>query len=726
MATRPRNPAIPQGYSQLKGSERRPGASARLLGPADPNEKMEATIVLRRRPDALQLPDYKHFLTGPPAGGRRMGDDEFAAKYGASQDDIDRVVKFATAQGLSIVETSAARRNVVISGTIAQFSKAFAVQLGRYEHTVKRHSYEQLRTEAYRGRDGVIHVPNDLTEIIVGVFGLDNRRVTRSAIGDPPNTTTITVPEVTGLYQFPTNSAAGQTIAIFSELGYQKSDIISYFETLPSRYPAPEIQDVTVDESNDGSEDLETTQDICIAATAAPGANIAVWFTSYTQLGWVHLLGEVAHPKPGQPTCSVLSSSFYVSNGDDPAGLANSGVTAAWVTAVDMALHDLAMQGVTVCICSGDQGSQCQAPDKVAHVTYPASDPWVLAVGGTTIGDIQGSNFEECVWNDTFDIQGLAPRGATGGGVSDFFTAASPYAADYGYQTSAGVAPASVNDGHLGRGVPDVAANASPNSGYPLNLGNAAAQGLQKPIPMSGTSASTPLWAGLIAVINAALGRDLGFVNPLIYKVAPGGFRSTFGPSGPANNSFAGTPGYPASAGWNACTGWGSPIGVNLLNLFVQNLFAQDLRFGVDVSSFGADEVHDTPTYADAFWLVLEGFTPNVLGITATNPNGTVRPSFSGPFCNLLGAANIVLAGPPVLQSPNNLFTPQRIRYPYTITFPAGIVFPTTGETSYALSASLSAPGNPAPFVAQTTFELAAGDKPNFAHANPSQNIVSG
>ena len=280
-----------------------------------------------------------------------------------------------------------------------------------------------------------------------------------------------------------------------------------------------------MDASNDGTEDPETTQDICIAATAAPHAAIAVYFTTYTQDGWVDLLDRVIHPEAGDPHCSVLSSSFYVSNGDNPASL-QFPVTSSWLTAVDLALEDAAIQGVTVCICSGDQGSDCDQGTGQAFVTFPASDPWVLGVGGTTIGNISGSSFDEYVWNDTFNIPGLLPSGATGGGVSYF--AALP-----SYQASAGV-PVSVNgDGRVGRGVPDVAGNASPNSGYPLSLADAASQGLQNPIPMSGTSASTPLWAGLVAVMNAALGANLGFLNPILYQIGrPDSARSPGHPAG--------------------------------------------------------------------------------------------------------------------------------------------------------------------------------------------------
>ena len=153
----------------------------------------------------------------------------------------------------------------------------------------------------------------------------------------------------------------------------------------------------------------------------------------------------MVHPSAGDPVCSVLSSSFYVSDGDDAATLTAESISASWVTALSMAFQDAAIQNVTMCIASGDTGTQSKRTDGKAHVQYPGSDPWVLSVGGTTVGNIVGSSFDEYVWNDG--------SGATGGGVSDRFGKPA-------YQLGADV-PASMNDGHIGRGVPNVAANAS-------------------------------------------------------------------------------------------------------------------------------------------------------------------------------------------------------------------------------------------------------------------------
>jgi kumamolisin len=333
--------AIPENYVRLEGSERHPSPSARLLGPADPNEHFDVTIVLRRRLDGETVPDFVYFKT-PPSTRPRLSEEEFARKYGASDDDIREVTEFVYRNGLIVEETHAARRTLVVSGTAEQMSQAFGVKLGQYEHKVARRRWQDPVTETYRGRDGFIYVPHDLEGIIVGVFGLDNRRITKRNSGDPSNTTTITVPQITKLYQFPTNSGAGQTIAILSEAGYQTADIKKYFSDLGMAVPA--ITDITVDASNDGTGDPETTQDVCIAGSAAPGAAIVVYFTTFDQKGWVDLISRVAHPKAGDPVCSVLSSSFYVSNGDDAVTLNSEGVSTSWLNAVTAGFQDAAIR----------------------------------------------------------------------------------------------------------------------------------------------------------------------------------------------------------------------------------------------------------------------------------------------------------------------------------------------------------------------------------------------
>src|SRR5258708_4132397 len=131
---------------RLEGSERRPAPGARRVGPADPNERLSVTIRVRRRPGAPLPPDQDYWLASPPGKRRFISRQELAAQCGADQADLDKVAAFARSHGLEVVESNAAKRKVVVSGTVHQASSAFGVDLGRYESP----------KESYRGREGPV------------------------------------------------------------------------------------------------------------------------------------------------------------------------------------------------------------------------------------------------------------------------------------------------------------------------------------------------------------------------------------------------------------------------------------------------------------------------------------------------------------------------------------------------------------------------------------------
>lgn len=192
--------------------------------------------------------------------------------------------------------------------------------------------------------------------------------------------------------------------------------------------------------------------------------------------------------------------------------------------------------GVTILAAAGDDGASDGSTNGAPTVDFPAASPYVLACGGTKLTLSGAAIGSETVWNDL-----SANEGATGGGVSQVFALPS-------YQQSAKVPKAP--NGFVGRGVPDVAGDADPVTGYSLFV-----DGRQAVI--GGTSAVAPLWAALLARINQALGGNVGFVNPLLYaaKVEPSFRDITSGNNGD----------YSAGPGWDACTGLGSPNGAALL-----------------------------------------------------------------------------------------------------------------------------------------------------------------
>jgi len=447
---------------------------------------------------------------------RYLTRDEYAKKHGASKEDIDQIQAFAKANGLKVIDKSAARRTVVLSGTVDQMNKAFAVDLGHY----------QAANMEYRGREGAIHVPEQLADIIDSVHGLDDRpvaspkfRPAATGIASPKTVTPLTPNQVARLYDFPTNNANGQTVAILEfGGGYKQTDINAYFNNIV-HMPIPAVSSVAVDGVGNhpgASADLEVVLDIDVVGAAAPGAKIVVYFAPNSIQGFVDAITTAVHDNVNKP--SVISISW---GGDE----ANFG---GGINNVSAALAEAAAVGVTVFVSSGDSGSQ-----NPARVEYPASDPWVVGCGGTTVQNVSGSSFSETTW------------AGSGGGISNAF-------AKPGYQAWANIPPSVNPAGHIGRGVPDVAGNADPASGYRLVL-NGATTG-----SIGGTSAVAPLYAALTALVNAATGEPCGFLNYNLYTFAgPYVFRDiTTG-----NNGL-----YHATTNWDACTGLGSIDGMALVN----------------------------------------------------------------------------------------------------------------------------------------------------------------
>jgi kumamolisin len=505
----------------LPGSEKAPAPGATIVGPTDPNQLVEVSVVLKQR-RALRLEDLQ---------GRTLSHDEFATAYGADPENIDRVHAFAAANNLQVVPTDneVARRTVKLQGTVSNLEKAFGVTLNDYQHPKGR----------YRGRTGAIHVPPELADVVQGVFGLDNRpqavphsrfRRLSGASDAAAENITYTPPQVAALYSFPTGvNGAGETIGII-ELGggFNQSDITSYFKSLNIK--APTVTAVSVDNgSNDpttpDSADGEVLLDIEVAGGVAPGAKIVVYFTTNTSQGFQDALSTAIHDTTNNP--SAISISW---------GGPESTWTSQSMQTFDQVAQEAAALGVTITVASGDSGSSDGVSDGSNNVDFPASSSNVLACGGTSLDSSDGAITSETVWNDGAD------GGATGGGFSTVFARPS-------YQSSL---PASFSS-QTGRGVPDVAGVADPDTGYSILV-----DGQQEVV--GGTSAVAPLWAGLVALLNQQLGKRVGFLNPTIYALAE--------PDNGFNDITDGDNGsYSAGPGWDPCTGLGSPIGTTLATL---------------------------------------------------------------------------------------------------------------------------------------------------------------
>jgi kumamolisin len=556
------DPTSQQQYIALPGSERQLVPGAHAVGPVDPHEVIQITVQVRSRAGAHDLSEAVDAMGALSPGERTyLTPEEFEAKYGADPADIDKVVAFAGQHQLQVVQINQAQRTITLSGTVEAVTRAFRVKLMQYDSP----------QGSYRGRLGPVHVPADLQPIIEGIFGLDNRLQARPQIvlthkqsathealttsrsastadsagaAGAENVVSYLPPEVGKIYNFPAHlSGSGQCIGLIEfGGGFRQSDIAAYFRHL--NLPLPHVEAVSVDgtPNQPGANpdiDGEVMLDIEVAASLASSANIVVYFAQFTEQGWVQAISTAIHDRQHRP--SVLSISWGFTEGQDI-------WTSQAIRAVNQAFQSAALLGVTVCCASGDDGSEDQLADGHAHVDFPASSPYVLACGGTTLHISGQAVTGESVWNDGPRASG---GGSGGGGISTMNAVPS---------WQHGHVPQSVNPGHRrGRGVPDVAGNADGNSGYTILVDGQVATNV------GGTSAVAPLWAGLIARLNQGLGKPVGYLNPLLYgKLSgSGAFHDiTAGSNDPTNGLIGG---YLARPGWDACTGWGSPDGTVLL-----------------------------------------------------------------------------------------------------------------------------------------------------------------
>lgn len=514
----------------LPGSERKPLPGSQAAGPIDPNDTVRVSVILRRKGADPAMPKAHERIP-------HLSHEQLKEKHGANPEDIALVEKFAHEFQLAVVESSIPKRRVVLTGTVEDMQKAFGASLACYKVPGTKHEF--------RGRQGALSLPEELEGVVVAVLGLDTRPIAKPHFRIKPAAEpagTFTPPQVAQLYNYPTNvNGKGQTIGII-ELGggYKTSDLKTYFKGL--KITEPSITAVSVDggKNSPGSDaDGEVMLDIEVAGSIAPGANIAVYFTPNTDQGFIDAITDAVHDTTRKP--SVISISW---------GGPEDSWTQQSQTAMNSALQDAAALGVTVTVAAGDNGSDDGVGDGKLHVDFPASSPYALACGGTTLKASGKTISSEVVWNETANQEG-----ATGGGVSIVFPLPS-------YQSSAGV-PKQGQTGAVGRGVPDVAGDADPSTGYQIRVDG------QNQI-VGGTSAVAPLWAALVALINEQNGKAVGFINPALYAGNEEGFHDITS----GNNDDAGLGFYSAGPGWDACTGLGSPDGAAILQLLTSSATA--------------------------------------------------------------------------------------------------------------------------------------------------------
>ena len=529
-------------YVPLNGSKRELLPNSRAAGPVDPTELASLTIRVRSVGKPEELVQLASELGNKAVADRQyLSHAELEAQHGASAADLDAIEQFATRHNLLITHRSTLDRTVRVTGPLRDLLAAFHANVHMYHHS----------SGTYRGRQGEITIPQELSDIVTGVFGFDTRAKRRTrhqragSANGPGGDNGVLATEFAARYKFPAAAGgvaldgSGQTIAII-ELGggYRTTDLRAFFAE--AKIAAPHVTSIAVDHignkpTNANSADGEVMLDIEVAGAVAPKAKIAVYFGPNSgDKGFLDTISAAIHDTQRKP--SVISISWGgPESTNDQQGI--------------QAFHELfaaaGALGITICVASGDHGCADLDSgdwDKKIHVDHPACDDLVLACGGTQI-DAAGA---DVVWNDGTPFDPTVQGGGgwtSGGGISQVIPVPS-------YQSNVKLPPA-LDNGKPGRGVPDLAMTAT--NYFTRVDGLEGASG--------GTSAVAPLMAGLIARLNQAKHKNIGFLNPFLYK-NPNVLHDVTTGTNAIKNSVAG---YHATAGWDPCTGLGTPDGNAIL-----------------------------------------------------------------------------------------------------------------------------------------------------------------
>ncbi len=512
-----------------------------VLSPA-PHQKQALVSLLAAQQDP-SANEYHRWLTP----------DEFGLRFGVDDADLRQVTAWLGDHGFTVESVSSSRNNVVFSGSASQVQAAFHTAMNHYQVAGQSHAANANDPE----------IPAALAGIVEGVVSLHDFRTrpVHSARRVVPLYTNAgghylspadfaTIYDLGTLYQQYTDGT-GQSIAVVGRSNLVLSDVRQFRSAfgLPARDPVVLLNGR--DPGTAASDDFkEATLDVEWAGAVAKNASIQFVTTASTNVtDGIYLSAQFAVDHDLAP---VLSMSY---------GLCESSLGNAENTFVSNLWQQAAAQGITVVVSSGDSGAAgCDSVDapsatKGRAVNGLCSTPYNTCVGGTQFDDTDAGSL---YWNGVNDASGSSARSyipertwnesggsglwSSGGGASTLYAKPS-------WQTSAGVPPDGMRD------VPDVSLAAAGHTAY-LVFVNGNKYGF------SGTSAATPAFAALMALVNQSSNSRQGNVNAALYRLAAqqqaGMGSAVFHDIVAGNNSVPGLTGFQASAGYDRATGLGS------------------------------------------------------------------------------------------------------------------------------------------------------------------------
>jgi uncharacterized repeat protein (TIGR01451 family) len=510
---------IPAAISRLTPLGRENGSEHLRLAIGLPlRNEDELTNLLQQIYDPSS-PNFHHYLTP----------EEFTARFGPTEADYQAVIRYANQNGFTVTATHPNRVVVDVEASVADVERSFHLTMRTFQHPREARTFHAPDTEPTL----------DLAVPILHISGLDNYSLPHPKLRPRPSElTTKATPrwgsapggsyqgnDFRAAYSVGSLTGAGQSVGLLQFDGYYPADIASYESQ--AGLPNVPLTNVAVDGgvSTPGSGVSEVSLDIEMVMSMAPGVSKIIVYEAPNPSPWVDLLSRMANDNQAkQLSCSWGGGS------PDPTS--------------EQVFKQMALQGQTFFNASGDSDAFTGAID------FPSESTNVTQVGGTTLvtSGPGGSYVSESVWNWGND-QGSS------GGVSTTY-AIPPY--QQGINMTANLGSATM------RNIPDVAFTGD-NVYVIYGNGTTAVFG--------GTSCAAPLWAGFMALVNqqSAMGGHppLGFLNPAIYAIGEtnANYSTIFHDITIGNNFNSTSPSqFPAVAGYDLCTGWGTPNGTNLIN----------------------------------------------------------------------------------------------------------------------------------------------------------------
>ena len=519
-----------------------PAVVARLhlkpIGRLVASERLDLAIGLPLRNES-GLGDLLHQIYDPnsPNYRRYLTPEEFAAQFGPTESDYENVIAFARANGLTVTGTYPNHAFLDVNGSVAAIERAFHVDMCMYQHPGESRIFYAPETE-----------PSiDAAVPILHVSGLENFFVPRPAglkklptLNKPAGVSSASGSGPNGMLMGNDFRAAyvpgvkldgsGQAVGLLELDGYYANDITIYESS--NGLPNVTLTNILVDESSApaGSGNSEVALDIEMTISMAPGLSKVIVYegpNSSTSVNIIHLLTHMATNN----LAKQISSSWLI--GDN--------------ASFDTIYKQFAAQGQSFFQASGDDGAFYPG------IAESVDDTNITLVGGTTLTTTGpgGDWSSETTWN--WYITNPPQTNSSGGGISTSY-AIPIWQQDIDMTASHGSTTM--------QNIPDVAINAD-------NIFIVADNGQHESV--GGTSAAAPLWAGFIALVNqqavASGGPTVGFINPAIYAIGKSPhYLSDFHDitTGNNTNSVSRTKFF-AVPGYDLCTGWGTPVGQNLI-----------------------------------------------------------------------------------------------------------------------------------------------------------------